>query len=168
MSHSLATMLKPCCRAFVLGLALLCAANPHAATCSVTSAILSFGQYSGLAGSPSDVPGLIRVTCTKDAVLATEVVTLTVRLLLSPLAAGGGRKLLSGSAELPFFTYTDLLRTRVWGDGTGGSFTISGVLTLTALNTPSVIEFPVYGRLPSGSASPSGNYTGQFAISVDY
>lgn len=140
----------------------------NAATCSVTAAVLSFGQYDSLAITPNTTPGLVRVSCTKDPLAITETVTLTLQLAFSPPGAGASRKLASGAAALPFDMFTDVLRTRLWGDGSQGTFVISGVLVLTAVTSPSVIEFPVYGRIPSGINSPVGPYTGQFAITLNY
>ena len=143
-------------------------APAHAATCTVTAALLNFGQYNGLTSLPTDVPGLIRVSCAKDPLLVTEVVTMTLQLLPSAPGVGASRKLESGAAALPFDMYTDALRTRLWGDGLAGTFTISGALTLTAVNTAAVINFPVYGRIRTGIARPVGSYTGQLAIALTY
>ena len=139
-----------------------------AATCLVTSALLSFGQYNGLASTPNLSPGLVRVSCSKDPLLVTETVTLTLQLLPSPPGAEASRKLDLGGSSLSFDMFTDVLRTRPWGDGSAGTSTISGVLILTAVNTAAVIEFPVYGRIPTGLSSPAGSYTGQFAILLIY
>lgn len=148
--------------------ALFVVAPLDAATCSVTSAVLSFGQYNGLATSPNLSPGLVRVSCTKDPTAVTETVTLTLQLLPSAPGAVGSRKLDLGGSSLSFDMFTDVLRTRPWGDGSAGTSAISGSLTLTAVNTAAVIEFPVYGRIPTGLSSPVGNYSGQFAIILTY
>ena len=147
---------------------LLFVAPLNAATCSVTAAVLTFGQYDRLSNIPNTTPGLVRVSCTKDPLAITETVALTLLLLPSTPGVGGSRKMDSGAASLPFDMFTDVLRTRLWGDGSQGTFVISGVLVLTAVNTPSVIEFPVYGRIPTGANSPVGPYTGQFAITLNY
>lgn len=166
MSRALANLLR--CALACATSAVFFVAALNAATCSVTAAVLSFGQHNGLSTVPNTTPGLVRVSCIKDPLAVTETVTLTLLLLPSPPGAGGSRKLDSGAASLPFDMFTDVLRTRLWGDGSQGTFVISGVLVLTAVSTPSVIEFPVYGRIPTGINSPVGSYTGQFAITLNY
>ncbi len=148
--------------------ALFAVAPLDAATCSVTAAVLSFGQYNGLASAPNLSPGVVRVSCTKDPAAVTETVTLTLQLLPSPPGTAGSRKLDLGGSSLSFDMFVDVLRTRPWGDGSAGTSTISGVLVLTAVNTAAVIEFPVYGRIPTGLPSPVGSYSGQFAILLIY
>ena len=149
--------------------ATLCFAGTlNAATCSVVSAVLNFGSYDGLAPAATLSPGLVRVSCTKDAALLTEVVTVTLQLMSSTPGSAASRKLDSGPSELSFDIFTDLLRTRLWGDGTTGTFTITGLIALTAVNATQVVEFPVYGRIPTRLASPAGAYTGQFMITLRF
>ena len=147
---------------------LLLAGSVNSATCNIASAVLSFGSYDGLAPADNLSPGVVRVSCTKNAALLSEVVTATLQLMPSTPGSVASRKLDSGASELPFDIYTDLLRTRLWGDGTMGTFTITGVVTLTAVNATQVVEFPIYGRIPTRRSSPAGAYTGQFMITLRF
>ena len=156
-----------------LSFSLLCAAVFYcdavaAANCSVVSATLSFGQYDGLAVSPRLASGVVRVTCTKDPVLTLEVLTLTLQLLPSTTNSNGLRVIGAGATTLPFDIYIDLLRTQRWGDGTQGTFTISGSTTLTTALPSTTTDFPVYGRVPPGVSTPSGSYSGLFNINLTY
>ena len=69
---------------------------------------------------------------------------------------------------LSFDIYTDLLRTRLWGDGTSGTFTISGLVALVVPNATITVDFPVYGRIPAHLASTAGSYAGQLSILLIY
>ena len=156
-----------------LSFSLLCAAVFYcdavaAANCSVVSATLSFGQYDGLSVSPRLASGVVRVSCTKDPVLTLEILTLTLQLLPSTTSSNGLRVIGAGASTLPFDIYIDLLRTQRWGDGTQGTFTISGSTTLTTALPSTTTDFPVYGRVPSGVSTPSGSYSGLFNINLTY
>lgn len=152
----------------VLCLAVLSCSSAIAATCSVVSATLSFGAYDGLTTSPRLASGVVRVTCTKDPLQIVEALTLTLQLLPSATGPGGLRVINSGSSVLPFDAFIDLLRTQRWGDGTKGSFTLSGVTTLTTATPTSTMDFPVYGRIPSGVSTPSGPYSAILNIQLTY
>ena len=152
---------------------LLCAAVFYcdavaAANCSVVSATLSFGQYDGLSVNPRLASGVVRVSCTKDPVLTLEVLTLTLQLLPSTTSSNGLRVIGAGASTLPFDIFIDVLRTQRWGDGTQGTFTISGSTTLTTALPSTTMDFPVYGRVPSGVSTPSGSYSGLFNINLTY
>ena len=148
--------------------ALCFAGTPHASTCAVTSAVLSFGPYDGLAAGANLSPGLVRVSCTKDGSLSVETVNVNLQLLPSAPGAAGSRKIDSGGSTLSLDIHTDLLRTRLWGDGTLGTFTLSGTVLLVVPNSTVIVEFPVYGRIPAHLASPAGAYTGQFSILLTF
>ncbi len=139
-----------------------------AATCSVVSATLSFGQYDGLSASPRLASGVVHVTCTKDPLLTVESLTLKLQLLSSTTNSTGLRVIGAAASTLPFDIFIDLLRTQRWGDGSQGTFTISGTTTLSTALPSTTTGFPVYGRVPPGVAAPSGSYSGLFNISLTY
>lgn len=155
-------------KTWAICVALCFAGTVNAATCSVVSAALSFGSYDGLAPAENLSSGVVRVSCTKNATMLSEVVTVTLQLMSSTPGTAASRRLDSGASELSVDVYTDLLRTRLWGDGTLGTFTITGVMALTAANATQVVEFPIYGRIPTRRSSPAGAYTGQFMITLLY
>ena len=159
--HKLTLFSVLCAAAFSCGSAM-------AASCSIVSATLSFGAYDGLSANPRLASGVVRVTCTKDPLQAVETLTLTLQLLPSATGPGGLRVINSGSSVLPFDAFIDLLRTQRWGDGTQGTFTLSGVTTLTTVLPTSTTDFPVYGRIPTGVATPSGPYSALLNINLTY
>ena len=152
----------------VLSLAAFSCSSAIAATCSVVSATLSFGAYDGLATSPRLASGVVRVTCTKDPLQTVEALTLTLQLLPSATGLSGMRLINSGSSALPFDAFIDLLRTQRWGDGTQGTFTLSGFTALTTATPTSTMDFPVYGRITTGVSTPSGPYSAILNINLTY
>ena len=156
-----------------LNLSVLCAimlycGSAVAATCSIVSATLSFGQYDGLAANPRLASGVVRVTCSKDPLLAVEALTLTLQLLPSTTGPGSLRVINGGASVLPFDVFIDLLRTQRWGDGTQGTFTVTGLTTLTTALPTTTLDFPVYGRIPTGVSTPSGPYSALLNINLTY
>ena len=150
------------------GSALLISATLHAATCFVSSAALAFGQYDGLAPAAKEALGVVRVSCTKDSTLLAETVNLTLQLSPSPPGAAGSHRLNAGGSTLSFDLFTDLLHTRLWGDGSQGTFTIGGLVALTAANPTAIVEFPIYGRIPPRLPSPAGPYSGLFTVVLNF
>ena len=151
----------------LLAVALFCG-GASAATCSIVSATMSFGAYDGLSTNPRLASGVVRVSCTKDPLPVIETLTLTLQLLPSPTGAGGLRVINSGSSALPFDAFIDLLRTQRWGDGTQSTFTITGSAVLTTAIPTTSMDFPVYGRIPTGVSTPSGPYSALLNINLTY
>ena len=114
------------------------------------------------------VAGLVRVSCTKDGSVLPESLAISLQLLPSVPSAAGSRKIDSGGSTLSLDIYTDLLRTKLSGDGTQGTFTITSTVLLVVPNLTVVAEFPAYGRIPAHLASPAGSYAGQFSILLTF
>ena len=155
-------------KSLLLCTAALAAGSLHAATCSVISASLNLGLYDALAANPNLSSGSVRVSCSKEASAVTELVTVTLQLMPSSTTANGSRKLVSGSEMLAIGLYTDLLRTRPWGDGTQGTFTLTGMTALTVANSTVILDFPVYGSVPTRQSSAASSYAGLFTIQLTF
>jgi len=145
----------------------LCMAPAWAADCSVTSAILNFGNYDSFYNFDNISNGAVRVTCRKTATLA-ETVSVTVQLAPSPAGAYGARRLTLGASELSFDVFTDLLRQQAWGDGTGSTGVLSGLLVLTAVTPEGTLDLPVFGRMQARQPAAAGTYNGLFTITVNF
>lgn len=112
---------------------------------------VGFGAYDPLASRPLDGVGKVQVNC--DAAVGFSV----------SLGAGGGtfeaRTLSAGSAELGYNLYTDAARATVWGDGiSGDSVSSSGTL----------VDLPIYGRIPALQNIPAGSYADTITVTVSY
>ena len=137
--------------------ALLLATGLAHAACSVNSTPVAFGTYSLFYVAPTDTAGTLRVSC--------DTATLGYTLLLSPGGAGSysPRKLTGGAYTLAYNLYADALRSLVWGDGSGGTTTVSGAFAL-----PGAIDHTVYGRVPAQQNVGAGAYADTLTVTLNF
>jgi spore coat protein U-like protein len=133
-------------------------------TCYLSTDSLSFGTYhqggGDLAGSTT-----LSLRCTRG---------LTFVISLDPGSAAGTslaqRLMVNGAHTLQYNLYTSLSHTTVWGDGTGGSATVSGTGLGTAASK--AVSETVYGEVPDSPANqalpPGGTYTDTITVTVNY
>lgn len=140
--------------AFVFAL-LATAAPAAAASCSVSPQQLSLGRYDPFASAPQDAVTSIAISCDVE----TSVV-----IAIGPGNGDYGARTMTGGAQaLLYNLYIDPAHSRVWGDGTNGSSTVSStaVATSTAL--------PVYARAPARQTQlKPGSYTDILWVSITY
>jgi len=121
--------------------------------CSVTVDSLEFGEYRFFDGTHLDTSGEIEVRCRKK----TEV-----SVYLDAGQNSGGsfypRKMVFGASSLSYNVYVDVLKSKVWGDGTSGTFIMSDKIRKG--------EFKYYARIPAGQNVASGVYTDVIIITV--
>ncbi|UUX97691.1 spore coat U domain-containing protein [Aquabacterium sp. J223] len=129
--------------------------------CTVTGTNLSFGTALDPLSSPVpvDASATLSVVCTNTTPYA---VALSAGANAGGPSTFGARAMKSGSQLLPYQLYTDAARSVVWGDGTSGSSTQSGV------GTGSNQSITVYGRLPSLSGVVPGTYTDTVTVTITY
>lgn len=125
--------------------------------CSVDPTSVAFGVYSPFSGVPTDTAGTLRVSC--------DTATVGYTLLLTPGGAGSysPRRLAGGAYTLAYNLYADALRTIVWGDGSGGTTTVSGAFAL-----PGAIDHTVYGRVPAQQNVGAGAYTDTITVTLNF
>ncbi len=125
--------------------------------CDVTAQGPNFGLYDTLSSNPTDAVGTIQVTCDPGMPYSIELQT-------SQLGPNGERQMKQGGggARATYFLYTDATRTRIWGDGNGGTFTVTGV------GTGAAQQVPVYGRVPARQAPPFGTYGDSVQVRVQF
>lgn len=154
-------------------LLLICGSNTFAATtattfpvtatvvssCNLTASGIAFGNYDQLSGTALDSTGSVTPTCS----LGTPY-TIALGNGLGLGSTPGLRKMVGPLASLLGYTiYSDSLRTVVWGDGTGGSSTVSG----TGLG---VAGLPIitYGRVLVNQAVIGGSYADTIVVTLTY
>lgn len=124
-------------------------------TCTASNTSINFGSYDVLAGAPLDGAGSFSVTCSQSG-KGPHAVTYSAKLATAP------PRFLQpsiGTDRLTYDVYVDAARTLPWGDGTGGTFVISGAITVPGHS--SVTDAPkfYYGRISPGgqdvAATPS-------------
>ena len=131
--------------------------------CTISTDPLDFGTYNPLGGTDISATGSLDVEC--GALLTGVAFSYTVTLDSGSSGTMLNRSMTSGPNTLNYNLYTNPSHTTVWGDGTGGTATISNAYTLTLL-FPRTDNFPVYGRIPSGQNAHAGSYTDTIIATV--
>ena len=149
-------------RAFraIFGAALLGLAAP-ASACVVSPPALAFGLYDGLSTTPATTSGVATVVCDTNP---PPIVTLT----LGPSAVSGGffpRRMRhdGGTDTLDYNFYTDTGGTSVFGDGTGGTVTLS---QRVQKNKPWSVT--IYGRIVPLQDVSAGSYSDALTLTIDF
>jgi spore coat protein U-like protein len=132
------------------------AAPAYGVTCRVVTASVSFGAYNPIPVQPDITTlGTLEVNC-------DGATTVTISLTVGS-GTFANRTLSRGLNSVGYNLYADAGYTQVWGDGTGGTITVS-----CSFSAPGTQSIPVYGRIRGGqqSATP-GTYiaTPQIVIS---
>jgi spore coat protein U-like protein len=146
--------------------ALLFPTMAQAANCTVSATGISFGTYIPSTPGPTDNTGSVTVTC--SAVF--QVVNYTIALNAGVNSSGsfGNRRMSSGGSFLSYQIYTGATRSTVWGDGTGGTATVSDSYGCFFCVNQSR-NYVDYGRLPGlqWSAAP-GFHTDTITATVTF
>lgn len=126
--------------------------------CTISADNINFGQH-GFINNPTNTTGLITSTCTKGANY-----TLGLNAGTGAGATFAQRRMTrsGGSETLGYALYRDSGRTQIWGDGSGGSSTVSGTgsgATQTAT---------VYATLPVQDTPPPGSYADTITVTVTF
>ncbi len=143
-------------------LLLTCVPALAVAACNVTASV-AFGPFNPLPGQQALSIGTVSVTCTGN-VGDSASYTISISSGFGSFAA---RKMVSGSKSLVYNLYTDSGHTQVWGDGTGGTTTVSGIITLSSssgTNTYSVSSLIAGGQ----NTAPAGTYSDSLSVTITY
>lgn len=131
-------------------------------SCSVATNNLAFGSYTPTASSPRDANATVTVTCTSvleifgSADIAISAGTSTNQT---------SRQMANGTRRLNYNVYRDAARTQVWGNGSGGTGTVTVPLNGIILFSSSATA---YGRIPAGQWVGAGSYSDSLIVTVTY
>lgn len=145
-------------------LMLLLPISGHAVNCSVSATAVGFGSYDTLSPLNNDATGTITVTCSNTLSL---LVSYDILLSRGNAASYSPRHLSSGGNTLNYNLFTNITRTTIWGDGTGGSSKLSDGYLLGVL-VPTVRNYTIYGRIPARQNVTSGSYADSITVTVNY
>ena len=139
----------------------------RAQSCSVRTQPVVFGTYNPVASQALDGTGQLQVTC-KTPFIAT-------------LDKGGAnsytpRAMRSGGNLLQYNLYVDANRSRVFGDGTGGTQAIAcnpGTSTASCIdispgNSERRTTVPFYGRIPPDQDAVAGDYADTVRVTITF
>jgi spore coat protein U-like protein len=141
--------------------------------CTPSNNIVNFGAYDVLGGGVLDSTGSFTVTCTDSGgpggggttVAYTASLDVVTTRQMAPT---------SGTDRLAYNVYTDVARTQTWGNAAGGTFTLTGTMTVTKNSSTTSAPITYYGRITPGgqdvsAASPGPpptTYSQALAITV--
>lgn len=162
-------------RALAVALVTACAAlvpsqAEAAYGCSATVVGVNFGSYDPVVATPDDSAGRVDITCTN--VPGTGLDNVAYSVALSPGSAGtfNPRRLAAGAGRLDYNLFRDAGRTQVWGNGTSGSFLVSGTLRVgpgqgngTRTNT-----HDIFGRVPAQQDAAVGAYSDTIVVTLTF
>ncbi len=138
--------------------------------CAVAVVGVSFGIYDSIAAAPDDSAGRVDVTCSN--VPGTGVDSVAYGVALSPGVAGSfnPRRLASGAARLDYNLFRDAGRTQVWGNGTSGSFLVSGTMRVGPGqgNSTRTNTHDIFGRVPAQQDAAIGAYTDTIVVTLTF
>jgi spore coat protein U-like protein len=140
-------------RLFAIALLSIIAPNSWSA-CSVSAQGVDFGSYDPFGRNNLDGAGNIALTCDPGVTY-----TITLSNGSGPYA---GRVMTNGPYSLHYNLYTDASRLFVWGDGNGGTATVSGSGAAAPVNVT------IYGRIPAGQNARVGNYSDNVVVTVTF
>ncbi|HUP91872.1 MAG TPA: spore coat U domain-containing protein [Solimonas sp.] len=154
-------------RALLL-LALAALATPaHAvlATCTASAQTVAFGSYNPFSATPLDSSGQVGVSCSISLGISIAV-SYTIKLSTGVAGSYAPRYMAAGANHLNYNLYTSSARTTVWGNGTGGTSTVTDSYLL-GLSTVAR-TYPVYGRVTAQQNLPGGSYSDTIMVTVEY
>ena len=135
-------------------------------SCTVATTPVAFGTYDPTSSTPLNSDGSILLTCSG---LVGALITYNVSVSKGVNSASfSPRRMASGANRLDYDLYTSSAYSSVWGDGSGGTQTVSGNLPILLL-AGTTRNIPIYGRIPGGQpAVRPGAYSDAVVITVTY
>jgi spore coat protein U-like protein len=127
--------------------------------CNISSTPINYGVYSFIQASPNNSSGGITVTCLLS-------VTVSVSITQGQSGSFTNRYMVNGvnSDKLTYNLFLDNGRTKIFGDGTGGSYNYNA-LNITLLGGQTV---SVYGQIPAKQNVIPGNYSDEISIELGF
>ena len=149
--------------------ALIVAATAQGVTCSISTGGLPFTAYSVYSATADTGNATISVTCNYEASdHGTITVNYTVGLSTGSSNSFVNRTMKIATDSLQYNIYTTNTYNVVWGDGTGGSSTQGGSMTLSGTQKTKTNTSTAYGRVPALQDVSVGNYTDNITVTVTY
>lgn len=134
--------------------------------CVTSVSGVAFGTYEPRQLTPAQVEGSVTVQCRTTALLTLRTVPFTIAL--SPGGSGSFNRAMSSGAQR--LAYTLLTPTgQIWGDGTQGTFRVSGVADVPLLPGSGLpVTLPIRGMVPAGQQVLAGTYSDTVTVTVEY
>jgi spore coat protein U-like protein len=136
--------------------------NPGTCTCVVSLTSIAFGNYDPQSPGPTDTVGTLSVSCTSG-----DPGNSTLSISLSGGSSGNAnaRTMLQGSHPLYYNLYSNVARTAVWGDDSGGGESVASGFPAVSRGAKA---FSIYGRIPAMQNAWAGAYHDSITVTVTY
>jgi spore coat protein U-like protein len=141
--------------------ALLVPGLSRAQTCwfSTGPTTLAFGTYDPTSATPTDSTSTFTYACSSSK----------ARPVVVWLGSGGAgsfnpRQLAFGADRLSYNLYTTALRNVIWGDGSGGTVTLSS----TPVGSTHGATVTIYGRIAPGQWVAAGSYGDSVVVTLNF
>jgi spore coat protein U-like protein len=130
-------------------------------SCEISASGVDFGAYDTLNGTPTDATGSVTYVCRSKELQKSVPVIITI----DQGRAGSFNRAMTGAAEpLGYNLYVDVGRTRIWGDGSGGTVTLQdSVAPNGKANTVAV-----YGRVVPRQNVSAGRYSDGLVVTIQF
>lgn len=127
--------------------------------CNISSTPINYGVYSFIQSTPNNSSGGITVTCLLS-------VSVSVSITQGQSGSFTNRYMINGANtdKLSYNLFVDNGRTKIFGDGTGGSYNFNA-LSITLLGGQTV---NVYGQIPAKQNVVPGNYSDEIAVELGF
>jgi len=147
---------------------LACVDARAAADCAISTTGVTFGNYDPLVTTNTDATGNLKVVCTHVSGGATRV-NYTAALSVGGSGSYAQRRMRAGTATLNYSLFDSAARTRIWGDGSGGTTRVAGSLLVNpGGNRIREASHPIYGRIPAAQAVATGNYSDAIVVTLAF
>jgi spore coat protein U-like protein len=133
------------------------------AGCGISATSIHFGGYSIFDATPRDSSGTVTVQCQGAQPSRPVNVTISISTGISGAYATRQMASLTVPDRLRYNLFIDAARTIVWGNGTGGSSTLSRSVDRTSPWTASI-----YARVPQRQNVSVGSYSDNITLSIDF
>ncbi len=139
-------------------------------TCGISATAVPFGGYDPLSGSAATAVGTVTAGCQLSVSTGGIAQIVSYNLLLTAGQSGSftSRTMTGSGGALGYNLYGDPGMTMVWGDGTGGSLTQGGLLTVLLLNAQVSNSYSVYGKIPANQRVGSGGYGDTITVTMSF
>ncbi|HET6957704.1 MAG TPA: spore coat U domain-containing protein [Vicinamibacterales bacterium] len=127
--------------------------------CVVNSSGIDFGVYDTLDIAPTDATGSITYSCSQGGGALNVVVTIG-----RGLAGSFDRAMSNGQEHLGYNVYLDVGHTRIWGDGSSGTATLTDKVPGNDHPTTAT----VFGRLFPRQNVGSGRYVDSLVVTMQF
>lgn len=132
-------------------------------SCSVGTTAVTFGNYNPISATATTANGNVAVTC---SALVIFTVSYVISMAKGNSATYTPRFMNLSGVHLNYNLYTTAGFASIWGDGTGGTVTVSD--SYTAIGLSETRNYTPFGQIPALQVVGAGTYTDTVLVTVTY